>query len=44
MIIKAGYEQISETISEILGARVDPEIAANIKKSILWEVNRHETN
>ena len=35
MIIKAGYEQISETISEILGARVDPEIAANIKKSIL---------
>ncbi|SKA66621.1 cation diffusion facilitator family transporter [Eubacterium uniforme] len=35
MIIKAGFEQISETISEILGARVDPEIAANIKKSIL---------
>ena len=34
VIIKAGYEQLQETISEILGRRLDPETARAVKKSI----------
>lgn len=35
IIIKAGFDMIRNTISEILGERVNPEIAHNVKKTIM---------
>ncbi|MDO4651062.1 MAG: cation diffusion facilitator family transporter [Eubacteriales bacterium] len=35
LILKSGFEMLSETISRILGERVDAEIAKKIKKTVL---------
>ncbi len=35
IIVKAGFDMIRNTISEILGERVNPEIAHNVKKTIM---------
>lgn len=35
VIIKSGFDMLRETISRILGERVDPELARNIKESVL---------
>ena len=35
VIMKAGYDILKETVSEILGERIDPETAANIRNCIL---------
>ncbi|MBR3265770.1 MAG: cation transporter [Erysipelotrichaceae bacterium] len=35
IIIKSGYEMLKDTISQILGERNDPELARNIKKTVV---------
>lgn len=35
IIIKAGYEMLSDTISELLGKRIDSDISSLIKKTVL---------
>lgn len=35
VIVKSGFEMLKETLSKILGERVDAELARNIKKTIL---------
>lgn len=35
VIIKAGFEMLKDTLSKILGERVDPQLARDIKKTIL---------
>ncbi|MBR1759457.1 MAG: cation transporter [Lachnospiraceae bacterium] len=35
VIIKAGYEQLRDTVSELLGERIDADLAQGVKKTIL---------